>query len=46
MTQPEAVIADDEKQLWFYLRSKLAGLWAELVISGEAVNGHQALVLN
>jgi DNA-binding LytR/AlgR family response regulator len=45
MTQPEAVIADDEKQLRIYLRSKLAGLWPELVISGEAENGHQALDL-
>jgi len=45
MTHPEAVIADDEKQLRLYLRSKLAGLWPELVISGEAENGHQALSL-
>ena len=45
MIQPEAVIADDEKQLRIYLRSKLAGLWPELVISGEAENGHQALDL-
>ena len=45
MTHPEAVIADDEKQLRIYLRSKLAGLWPELVISGEAENGHQALDL-
>lgn len=45
MAHPEAVIADDEKQLRIYLRSKLAGLWPELVISGEAENGHQALDL-
>ena len=45
MSRPEAVIADDEKQLRIYLRSKLAKLWPELVISGEAANGHQALDL-
>jgi DNA-binding LytR/AlgR family response regulator len=45
MNHPEAVIADDEKQLRIYLRSKLAGLWPELVITGEAENGHQALDL-
>jgi DNA-binding LytR/AlgR family response regulator len=45
MTHPEAVIADDEKQLRIYLRSKLADLWPELVISGEAENGHRALDL-
>jgi DNA-binding LytR/AlgR family response regulator len=45
MTHPEAVIADDEKQLRIYLRSKLAVLWPELVIGGEAENGHQALDL-
>ena len=45
MSHPEAVIADDEKQLRIYLRSKLAKLWPELVISGEAENGHRALEL-
>ena len=45
MNQPEAVIADDEKQLRIYLRSKLAMLWPELVIRGEAENGIQALDL-
>jgi len=45
MSHPEAVIADDEKQLRIYLRSKLAGLWPELTISGEAENGHRALEL-
>ena len=45
MSPPEAIIADDEKQLRIYLRSKLARLWPELVISGEAENGHRALEL-
>ena len=45
MSHPEAVIADDEKQLRIYLRSRLADLWPELVICGEAENGHQALEL-
>lgn len=43
MSRPEAVIADDEKQLRIYLRSKLAKLWPELVVTGEAENGHQAI---
>ncbi len=43
MSRPEAVIADDEKQLRIYLRSKLAKLWPELVVTGEAENGHQAV---
>lgn len=45
MRHPEAVIADDEKQLRIYLRSRLADLWPELVICGEAENGYQALEL-
>ena len=45
MSPPEVVIADDEKQLRIYLRSKLAKLWPELVITGEAENGYQALDL-
>jgi DNA-binding LytR/AlgR family response regulator len=45
MSHPEALIADDEKQLRIYLKSKLASLWPELVISGEAENGIQALDL-
>jgi len=45
MSRPEAVIADDEKQLRIYLRSKLANLWPELAVTGEAENGHQALDL-
>lgn len=45
MSHPEAVIADDEKQLRIYLKSKLSDLWPELVISGEAENGPEALAL-
>jgi len=45
MSHPRAVIADDEKQLRIYLKSKLADLWPELVIGGEAENGHEALAL-
>jgi DNA-binding LytR/AlgR family response regulator len=45
MIHPEAIIADDEKQLRIYLKTKLAKLWPELVIRGEAENGQQALDL-
>jgi DNA-binding LytR/AlgR family response regulator len=40
-----AIIADDEKPLREYLRSRLAKLWPELVICAEAENGLQALEL-
>ena len=45
MANPEAIIADDEEQLRIHLRSKLADLWPELVICGEANNGLEALDL-
>ena len=45
MANPEAIIADDEAQLRVYLKSKLSGLWPELIISGEAGNGLEALEL-
>ena len=45
MANPEAIIADDEKQLRIYLRTKLAELWPELTICGEAENGIEALAL-
>jgi len=45
MADLEAIIADDEEQLRIYLKSKLAGLWPELRICGEAVNGIEALDL-
>ena len=45
MTDLEAIIADDEEQLRIYLKSKLAELWPELRICGEAENGTEALEL-
>ena len=45
MTNPEAIIADDEEQLRIHLKSKLADLWPELTICGEAQNGLEALKL-
>ena len=45
MANPEAIIADDEEQLRIYLKSKLAELWPELTICGEAGNGLEALDL-
>ena len=45
MANLEAIIADDEEQLRVYLKSKLSGLWPELIISGEAGNGLEALEL-
>jgi len=40
-----AIIADDEKELRTYLRTLLAEVWPDLVISGEAANGQEALDL-
>ena len=45
MADLKAIIADDEKQLRIYLKSKLSGLWPELIIIGEAENGLEALDL-
>jgi DNA-binding LytR/AlgR family response regulator len=45
MENLEAIIADDEEQLRVYLKSKLSDLWPELIISGEAGNGLEALEL-
>ncbi len=45
MANPEAIIADDEEQLRIHLKSKLADLWPELIICGEAENGLEALEL-
>jgi len=43
MTTPAtAIIADDEALLREHLREKLAALWPELTIVGEAVNGLEA----
>jgi DNA-binding LytR/AlgR family response regulator len=45
MENLKAIIADDEEQLRIYLKSKLAELWPELTICGEAENGVEALNL-
>jgi len=45
MANLEAIIVDDEEQLRIHLKSKLAGLWPELTICGEAQNGLKALEL-
>ena len=42
MTTATAIIADDEALLRGHLREKLATLWPELDIVGEAVNGLEA----
>ena len=39
----KAIIADDEDQLRSYLKSRLSDVWPELIISGEARNGQEAL---
>jgi len=45
MNEVKAVIADDEAPLRQFLRARLAELWPELVICGEAKNGKEALDL-
>jgi len=45
MKQMKAIIADDEEQLLMDLKGKLTTLWPELIVSGEAGNGRQALQL-
>jgi DNA-binding LytR/AlgR family response regulator len=45
MADLEAIVADDEEQLRIYLKSRLAELWPELTICGEAENGLEALDL-
>ncbi|HEY4038163.1 MAG TPA: LytTR family DNA-binding domain-containing protein [Burkholderiaceae bacterium] len=40
---PSAVIADDEPQLLDYLRKRLAHVWPELRVVGEARDGPEAL---
>jgi DNA-binding LytR/AlgR family response regulator len=42
---PNAIIADDEKELRNYFRALLAQTWPELEICGEAANGQEALKL-
>jgi DNA-binding LytR/AlgR family response regulator len=41
----KAVIADDEAPLRQFLRARLAEVWPELIICGEAKNGREALAL-
>jgi DNA-binding LytR/AlgR family response regulator len=45
MAMHRAIITDDEKELRTYLRTLLSETWPELVISGEAANGKDALRL-
>jgi DNA-binding LytR/AlgR family response regulator len=45
MQEIKAIIADDEDQLRSYLKSRLSDVWPELIISGEARNGQEALEL-
>ena len=45
MKNPRAIIADDEKNLLKSLKKALNKLWPELLISGEASNGKQAVDL-
>ena len=45
MPQVRAIIADDEAPLRSYLRSRLAEVWPDLDVCGEAENGRQALEL-
>jgi DNA-binding LytR/AlgR family response regulator len=45
MKEVKAVIADDEAPLRQFLRARLAEVWPELIISGEAKNGREALDL-
>jgi len=45
MKQLRAIIADDEEALRTYLKKKLAALWPDLIIAGEAQNGDAALLL-
>lgn len=43
MEETKAIIADDEEQLRIFLKTQLADVWPELIISGEAANGTEAL---
>src|SRR4029434_8953123 len=43
MTHPTALIAEDEPLMRERLKEKLAEVWPELVIVGEAEDGEQAL---
>jgi DNA-binding LytR/AlgR family response regulator len=45
MDEVKAVIADDEAPLRQFLRARLSEVWPELIVSGEAENGREALDL-
>jgi len=45
MTLPQAIIADDERLMREQLRARLAEVWPELEIVGEAKNGQEAVEL-
>lgn len=45
MSEMRAIIADDEELIRAALRRKLARVWPELVIVGEAANGDEALAM-
>ncbi|MBV8208585.1 MAG: response regulator transcription factor [Burkholderiaceae bacterium] len=45
MTTPKAIIADDERLMREQLRARLAEVWPELEIIGEAKNGQEAVEL-
>jgi DNA-binding LytR/AlgR family response regulator len=45
MNEVTAIIADDEAPLRQFLRTRLSEVWPELIISGEAQNGREALDL-
>jgi DNA-binding LytR/AlgR family response regulator len=45
MKEWKAIIADDEEPLRHFLRARLADVWPELVICGEARNGKEAVDL-
>ena len=42
---PRAIIADDEKELRGFLKTRLQEAWPELEICGEAANGQEAVAL-
>ena len=43
--RPSAIVADDEPRLASFLAGRLAALWPELTIVGQAANGPEALAL-
>jgi DNA-binding LytR/AlgR family response regulator len=45
MTAPRAIIADDERLMREQLRARLAEVWPQLQIVGEAKNGQEAVEL-